>query len=880
MPRNSQFFAFSSRPNSVLAKKSAAPILQDMTEYFTDKMRRAAANAITLALEAGNTVLEPPHLLLAMLNEDTGAEALLSRAGGNVAQIREELNAQIAALPIVGEHSGEVAPAATIAKLSNLAYQAAKKRGDSHVAGDTMLLTMADRHPPFRKMFAAAGLDINRLRAAAEETRGGDAVRDASDNPSGGMMEKFTVNLTALAREQKLDPVIGRDEEIRRTMHILQRRTKNNPVLIGEPGVGKTAIAEGLAQRIVNGEAPEGLAQKEIVSLDFAALLAGAKYRGEFEERLKGVIKEVVRRGDYIVFIDEIHLMVGAGKSEGAVDAANMLKPALARGEMRCIGATTFGEYKLHIEKDAALERRFRKVVVDEPSRDNALAIVRGLREKYETHHGIRLTDAALIAAVDLSRRYVSDRFLPDKAIDLIDETAARLSMETNLRPESLARLDSRLAQLHIERESIGRDESGGGGENKKRAAETENNIAALQKERENLAEVWRDERARIQSAKDSLAAREQLRGEMEKARRRGDWRRMAEIQNGELPELESQIQKGGGDSFRMLKTRVEADDIAATVSQATGIPAARLTGDERQKIAQIESRLRERVVGQDAAVAGVANAIRRARAGLSAAGRPQGSFLFLGPTGVGKTELCKTLAAFLFDSEKQMTRLDMSEYAERHAVSRLIGAPPGYVGFEEGGQLTEAVRRKPYSVILLDEVEKAHPEIFNALLQVLEDGRMTDGRGRVADFRNTVIIMTSNLAAEDIRDSRGEDMRETVMEKVRRFFRPEFVNRLDEIIVFDPLSEEDMRGVLRIQLRALEEVLREKEIRLDVSPEAEETLARAGYSPEFGARALKREIRRRIENPLAQLILEDKVAPGGVIRLNKDAAPEPATIN
>lgn len=841
-----------------------------MTNYFTDKMRAAAAAAATLALESGNTTLEPPHLLLAMLDEDTGAEALLTRAGGNAAEIREELRAQIAALPVVGEHGGEITPAAATAKLCNLAYREAKKRGDSHVAGDTMLLLLAERHPPFRKMFAAAGVDSARLRAAAAETRGGDAVRDASDNPSGGMMEKYTVNLTALARDQKLDPVIGRDDEIRRTMHILQRRTKNNPVLIGEPGVGKTAIVEGLAQRIAGGEAPEGLAQKEIVSLDFAALLAGAKYRGEFEERLKGVLKEVVRGGDYIVFIDEIHLMVGAGKSEGAVDAANMLKPALARGEMRCIGATTFGEYKQYIEKDAALERRFRKVIVDEPSRDNALAIVRGLREKYETHHGIRLTDSALVAAVDLSRRYVADRFLPDKAIDLIDETAARLSMETTSRPESLARLDSQLMRLHVERESVNRD-----GGDKKRGAEIDSEIAALKKELENLAEVWRDERARVQSAKDSRETRERLRAEMEKARLRGDWQRMAEIQHGELPALESRIAKAGGDSFRMLKTRVEEDDIAETVSQATGIPAARMRGDERQKIAEMEDILRARVVGQNAAVSGVANAIRRARAGLSAAGRPLGSFLFLGPTGVGKTELCKTLAEFLFDSEKQIIRLDMSEYSERHAVSRLIGAPPGYVGFEEGGQLTEAVRRKPYSVILLDEVEKAHPEIFNALLQVLEDGRMTDGRGRVADFRNTVIIMTSNLAAEEIRDSEGEEMRELVMAKVRRFFLPEFVNRLDEIIVFNPLSAEDMRRILRIQLRALEETLRAKEIRLHISPEAEETLSRAGYDPQFGARALKREIRRRVENPLAQLMLENKIPPGGIVRLNKDAAPE-----
>ena len=835
-----------------------------MIDYLTEKMRQAAAAATMQAIEFGHIRVEPPHLLRAIIDGDMGADALITRSGGDIAAVRESLNAKIAALPVVGSPDGKAAFSPESVKLVGLAYRAAKKRGDSHIAGDVMLLTLA-QHRDSGALLRAAGADIKRLQQAVDEGRGGDAVRDATDNPAPGMMEKFTTNLTALARDDKLDPVIGRDDEIRRTMHILQRRGKNNPVLIGEPGVGKTAVVEGLARRIVDGEAPEGLAGKEIIALDFAALLAGAKYRGEFEERLRAVVREIVRDGNYILFIDEIHLMVGAGKSEGAVDAANMLKPALARGELRCIGATTFGEYKQYIEKDAALERRFRKVPIDEPSRENAVAILRGLRDKYESHHGIRIADQALVAAVDLSRRYVSDRFLPDKAIDLVDETAARLAMEMHSRPEPLAQLDSRLVRLHIERESLDRESDG-----KKRIAETNKKIARLQKEQADLSEVWQAERARIQSAKDSQTARESLRHEMEKAQRRGDWQRVARIQNGELPALDDAIEKAGDNTaFQLLKTVAGEDEIAATVSQATGIPVARLVGDEQKKIAAIEEHLHERVVGQPEAVAGVAGAIRRARAGLAPPQRPLGSFLFLGPTGVGKTELCKTLAAFLFDSERHLTRLDMSEYAERHTVSRLIGAPPGYVGFEEGGQLTEAVRRKPYSVILLDEVEKAHPEVFNALLQVLDDGRMTDGRGRVADFRNTVIIMTSNLAAEDIQQTEGEERRRRVMEKVNQFFLPEFVNRLDEIIVFNSLSEKDMRSVLRLQLQTLEDALREKDIRLHIAPAAEAQLAREGYSPVFGARAIKREIRRRLENPLSQMILAGKIPSGSDVHLN-----------
>ena len=795
-------------------------------------MRLALENAHRMALESDNSRIEPPHLLFSLLEGDTGADTLVSRAGGDLAQIKTALRRQIADLPVIGKPGGEIGVSAETAKFLALAYKNAKKQGDSHVAGDVMLLTLCESCAPARKILTAAGVDAARLKQAAAETRGGETVRDLADNPSGGMMEKFTTNLTEMALEGRLDPVIGRDEEIRRTMHVLQRRTKNNPVLIGEPGVGKTAIVEGLAQRIINGEAPEGLADKKIIALDFAALLAGAKYRGDFEERLRGVMKEITRDGGCIVFIDELHTIIGAGKAEGAVDAANMLKPALARGELRCIGATTFGEYKRYIEKDAALERRFQKVPVEEPSRENAAAILRGLREKYESHHGIRITDSALVAAVDLSRRYVSERFLPDKAIDLIDETAARLRMETDSRPESLARLDSRLAQLHIERESANR-EADTDADTGKRQKKIDAEIGKLQKEQADLTEIWHAERARIQKARESQNAREALRAEMEKARRRGDWQRMAEIQHGELPALEADIQKTGDKTaFQLLKTQVGAEEIAATVSHATGIPVARLTGGEQAKIAAMEERLKGRIVGQDAAVAAAANAIRRARAGLSPPLRPLGSFLFLGPTGVGKTELCKALAAFLFDSEKQLTRLDMSEYAEKHAVAKLIGAPPGYIGFEEGGQLTEAVRRKPYSVLLLDEVEKAHPEVFNALLQTLDDGRMTDGRGRTVDFRNTVIIMTSNLAAEEIQQTEGDEMRAAVMEKVRRFFPPEFLNRLDEIIIFNPLSEDDMHRIARLQLQILQNTLAEKNIRLEISEKAERTLVRAGYSP------------------------------------------------
>ena len=853
-----------------------------MIERFTEQMQAALRTAQGLALEHSNTTIEAWHLLQAILKSDMGIDTLIKRAGGDPEEVLNQIKLKIDDLPKVQDHSGHVVISDDMVKFNNLAFKLCREQGDTHISGDTCVLVALEKTKDFRRILTTAGVDVEKLPDLAKQMRGGETVASATDRPATGVMDKYTVNITDQATNNKLDPVIGRDDEIRRTAHVLQRRTKNNPVLIGEPGVGKTAIVDGLAQRIINGQVPEGLKNKKIVALDFAALLAGAKYRGEFEERLKAVLKEIVKDGEIILFIDELHIIVGAGNGEGAVDAANMLKPALARGELRCIGATTFGEYKKYIEKDPALERRFQKVLVEEPARENAVAILRGLRDKYEDHHNIRITDGALIAAVDLSIRYISERFLPDKAIDLIDETSARLRMEMDSMPESVSQLDTRLSRLYIERESKKREEGA-------EVDKIDSAIKELEEQRAGFMEAWSAERVKIQAASDARQKREQLQIELEKAKRNGDWGRVAAIENGEMPDLEREIAKVGKDAkFKLLKTHVNTEEIAYTVANATGIPVTRLLGGEQQKLAQMEANLKKRVVGQDAAVKAVADAIRRSRAGLSSTTRPLGAFLFLGPTGVGKTELCKTLAHFLFDDEKKMTRLDMSEYAEKHSIARLIGAPPGYVGYEEGGQLTEAVRRSPYSVILLDEVEKAHPEIFNALLQVLDDGRMTDGRGRVTDFRNTVIIMTSNLGGEKIHDlehpeekingttpstpaARKEQVHAEIRAVVDKFFLPEFINRLDEILIFNALSSQNMEKIMHIQLADLATALTEKQMTLVVGAEAAAALKEKGFDAKFGARALKRAIRNYIENPLAKLIVEGDAKAGMTVEVTGD---------
>ena len=843
-------------------------------------MQQALANAQTLALEANHSSLEPTHLLLAMLDdEESGVAALLTRAGANADNIAVKLRDTINNLPTIGEHDGIVQASRETGRLINLAYKESRRREDSHIASDVMLLVMAEKYREIGDILKQAKGTLEGLKAAAAAARAGRQVKGGSDDGALAAA-RYTVDLTRAAADGKLDPVIGRDEEIRRAMHVLQRRTKNNPLLIGEPGVGKTAIAEGLAQRIVKGEAPEGLRGKKILSLDLASLLAGAKFRGEFEERIKKLLKELTEKDDYILFIDELHTIIGAGKAEGTVDAANMLKPALARGELRCIGATTPAEYRRHIEKDAALERRFQQVTIAEPSTKDAIAILRGLREKYEAHHGVRISDPAIVAAVELSNRYVSERFLPDKAIDLIDEAAARLRTEADSKPEALDRLDRQLIQLHIEREAMRKENDA---ESKKRLAAVDDEIKKIKKESANLEEIWSAERARIQSAQKAQNERDRLRAEAEKAKQTGDWQRLAEIQNGELPALESGVKISG--NFKLLCTEVGVNEIAETVSRATGIPTANLLKNEREKLLNMEEKLGARVVGQAPAINAVADAIRRARAGLSPVERPLGVFLFLGATGVGKTELCKALAEFLFDSQKHLTRLDMSEYSEKHSVSRLIGSPPGYVGFDDGGQLTEAVRRRPYSVLLLDEVEKAHPEVFNTLLQALDDGRMTDGKGRVVDFSNTVIIMTSNLAAAQIQRAADEDtdsdiLNAEVMEEVRRFFLPEFINRIDDIILFNPLTEEDMQRIVDIQLREISSLLEARNIKLQASKKAMAALAKAGFDPHYGARALRRVIRQRLENPLSKMLLNNEIGSGDIINLSDDGEPVVARVH
>ncbi|OGB03088.1 MAG: ATP-dependent chaperone ClpB [Burkholderiales bacterium RIFCSPLOWO2_12_FULL_64_99] len=855
-------------------------------DKLTQTFQEALTEAQSLAVTRDNPYIEPAHILLAMLQQDDGPKALLERAGVKVGPLMAGLTKQIDKLPQVQGAEQVQAGRDTVSLLQG-AEKEAHKQGDNYIASEMFLLALADHKGETGELARDHGLTRKSLDAAVKAVRGDQKVDNPEAEGQREALKKYTLDLTERARQGKLDPVIGRDEEIRRAIQVLQRRSKNNPVLIGEPGVGKTAIVEGLAQRIVAGEVPDSLKSKRVLVLDMALLLAGAKYRGDFEERLKGVLKEVAKdEGQTIMFIDEIHTMVGAGKSDGAMDAGNMLKPALARGELHCIGATTLDEYRKYIEKDAALERRFQKILVGEPTVEATIAILRGLQEKYEVHHGVDITDPAIVAAAELSHRYITDRFLPDKAIDLIDEAAAKIKIELDSKPEVMDRLDRRMIQLQIEREAVKREKDEA---SVKRFELLNEEITKLQKEIADLDEIWKAEKAQAQGSQSVREEIDKVRQKIEELTRKGDLTKVAELQYGKLPELEKRLKdaqekenakgKAGKDGVgrpQLLRTQVGAEEIAEVVARATGIPVSKLMQGERDKLLAMEDKLHERVVGQQEAIVAVSDAIRRSRAGLSDPNRPYGSFLFLGPTGVGKTELCKALAGFLFDSEDHLIRIDMSEFMEKHSVSRMIGAPPGYVGYEEGGALTEAVRRKPYSVVLLDEVEKAHPDVFNVLLQVLDDGRLTDGQGRTVDFKNTVIVMTSNLGSHHIMQMAGqssEAIKDAVWVEVKQHFRPEFLNRIDEVVVFHALDEAHIASIAKIQLKGLEGRLAQLDMALDVSTEALAELAKVGFDPVFGARPLKRAIQQRIENPVAKLILQGKFGPKDVIPVDVDEA-------